>query len=88
MKQVTAYASSQQLDTLMREFMNLGIQEIKTLNNYSEPAGISRIKLLCDETQVDEVRNLLSTITAANNAHDYYFSVQDVDQTAFLRNPM
>lgn len=87
MKQVTAYANSQQLDTLLKEFMNLGIPEIKTLNDYSESDGISRIKLLCDETQVDQVRTLLSSIALTNDTSDYFFYIQDIDRASFSKSP-
>lgn len=85
MKQVTAYASSQQLETLMKEFMNLGIREIKTLNNYSQASGVSHFKLLCDEMQAKQVCALLRTLATTDKGRSYSVSIQDVDQAAFVK---
>jgi len=86
MKQVTAYASSQQLEKLMTEFMNMGIEEIKTFRDYSTAAGISRIKLLCQDFQVDKVRTVINTFASTSYVCGYYVSVRETDRNSFLKS--
>jgi hypothetical protein len=88
MKSVTGYVNQRRLHELLRELRNAGVREIDVIEYFSQPAGISHLRLVCQDETVEKACSLMAGIGSTGTACDHCLRVVDVETNAYDGNPL